>query len=153
MQQTDQKALERRSQETATRNTEPSKTIQGAAHDADINNIAKSFGLGRGPMPIPAEIFDPANYLDLEEAPESLHDAMQRVREAESAFMRLPAELRRRFADDPGNLWEFLQNPANAQEAVDLGLLVAREPIASPRASQADPAVPGSGVPAPATGA
>lgn len=137
MLQTDRKALEARSRECATVNVEPSKTQQGAAHDADINNIAKSFGLSRGPMPIPAEVFDPAHYIDQEGAPPDLASALNLVREAEQAFARLPADLRRRFADSPAVMWEWLQEPAHAQEAVELGLLVAREPIASPRAAQA----------------
>lgn len=122
LQQTDREALERRSLEAAQVNLEPSLTLQGPAHDADINVIARSFGLGRGPMPVPPEVFDPRHYGDMSEVP-SLQEALDLVREAENSFMRLPPELRKRFNDAPAALWEFVQDPNNWPEAVRLGLL------------------------------
>lgn len=142
MQQYDLKERERRSREAAQVNDEPSKTLQAPAHEADINNIAKAYGLTGKRLPIPPEIFDPRHYADLSEAP-SLQEALNLVREAESQFMRLPPDLRRMFHDSPAVLWDFVQNPANAEKAVELGLLVPREPNAPPRGSQSEKTPPG----------
>lgn len=150
--QTDQKALEKRSQEAAFRSDMPSMTQQGLAHDADINNIAKSYGLVGRPMPVPLEVFDPANYADLSEGPPDLQAALNLVKEAEYAFQRLPASLRARFDHNPGSLWEFVQNPANAEEAVALGLLVRPPEIVVPTGSQAPQTPPPAAVAPPGTG-
>lgn len=134
--QDDRKLLERRSLDAAQHNTEPSKTQQGPAHDCDINNIAKAFGLSGKNAFVPPEVFDPQYYADLSEAPD-LQTALNLVRDAENQFMRLPAELRRRFNDSPVTLWNFVQDPANAQMAVELGLLKAPPPIVVPGANTA----------------
>lgn len=131
MAQTDRAALEARSRRAGLVTTEPSKTIQGPAHDADINTIAKNFGLFGKNLPIPPAIFDPDNYADLSEVPD-LQTALNLVREANEQFGRLPADLRSMFNHDPAALWDFVQNPANADQAVELGLLSRRTPIVDP---------------------
>lgn len=130
------KELERRSQAAATVNTEPSKTIQGPALEADINWIAKAYGLTGKKLPIPPEIFDPRHYIDQGDAPPDLQSALNLVRDAEHQFMQLPATLRRRFDDSPAVLWDWLQSPENGKEAVTLGLLkeIAPEPPPAPPA-------------------
>ncbi|QXP44219.1 MAG: internal scaffolding protein [Arizlama microvirus] len=120
--QDDQKAAEAASIACSTVNDEPSKTLQGPTAEADINNIAKAFGLTGRNMPIPAEVYDPRYYGDLSEVPD-LQTALNIVREAENKFMHLPADLRRKFHDSPGVLWDFVNDPRNAEEAVTLGLL------------------------------
>lgn len=140
--QTDQAELERRSLDSHYASTDPSMTLQGPAHDADINTIAKVYGLNRGVMPIPPEIFDPANYADHSEVPD-LQGALNLVLEADRQFMRLPPDLRRRFDDNPAVLWNFVNDPRNADEAVKLGLLKRRE-IVAPEGSQSPPNASGS---------
>lgn len=56
--------------------------------------------------------------------------ARQSILNAEAAFQSLPAQLRDRFRNDPGELLEFIQDEANHEEAVKLGLLVRKEPAA-----------------------
>jgi len=51
------------------------------------------------------------------------HTAQNAVIEARSRFMELPADLRRRFGNDPGELLGFLSDPQNEAEAVELGLV------------------------------
>jgi len=129
--QANRNELERRSRDAAQTNLEPSKTVQGPAHDADINNIAKAYGLNGRNMPIPPAIFDPANYADLSEVP-SLQDALNLVHDANDQFARLPADLRAMFNHDPAQLWEFVQDPRNGPKAVELGLLAERPSIVAP---------------------
>lgn len=129
--QADRDALEERSRNAAQANLDPSLTLQGPAHDADINTIAKAFGLNAKNMPIPPEIFDPRHYADLSEAPD-LREILDLGLEAQRQFGRLPAELRAMFNHDPVALWDFVQNPANASKAVELGLLSVRPPVVAP---------------------
>lgn len=62
-------------------------------------------------------------YRDLTLIPD-LQEAMAQVTHAQQAFMELSADLRKRFANDPVQLVEFLNDPANDNEAVKLGLKV-----------------------------
>lgn len=48
--------------------------------------------------------------------------AMELVKNGEEMFAALPSSLRNRFANDPAQFLDFVQDPANAQELVDLGL-------------------------------
>jgi len=50
------------------------------------------------------------------------HQVCNQVLAAKAEFMELPAKIRDRFHNDPGNLLEFLGNPENAEEALKLGL-------------------------------
>lgn len=52
-----------------------------------------------------------------------LHTTMNRIRAAEQAFLRLPCEIRARFANKMINLVHFLLDPSKKDEAVELGLL------------------------------
>ena len=55
-------------------------------------------------------------------------EAMQAIGEAYDAFGELPAEVRRRFDNDPATLIDFIDNPDNLEEAVELGLMDAPAP-------------------------
>lgn len=54
---------------------------------------------------------------------DDFHGAQNRIRQAEEDFLKLPAEIRKRFDNDPGELVEFVNDPQNAEEAIRLGLL------------------------------
>jgi len=49
-----------------------------------------------------------------------------RIADAQADFMKLPAEIRQRFKNDPAELLRFLENDNNAQEAAELGLIPER---------------------------
>lgn len=100
--------------------TEPSKTVQAPARDADLNVLVKRYGIDK--MPVPVELMDPRYYADLSDAPD-LRSALDRIREAEERFQALPAAVRRRFANSPVEFVEFLNDPANRPEAESMGLL------------------------------
>lgn len=123
-QQTEQDIAEKLSVETATVNELPSLTVQGPAQEADINYIAKMFGLNASSkLPLPPEALDARYYGDFTEAPADLQTALERVREANERFSNLPAKVREKFDHNPAALWTWLQDPANAAEAVELGIL------------------------------
>lgn len=50
-------------------------------------------------------------------------EALGRVELARAAFASLSSDVRKRFRNDPGELVAFLQDPANRDEAVKLGLV------------------------------
>lgn len=97
------------------------KTRQDQADDADINVIVKRYGLS-GQLPvvrpkIPLEA-------DFREAGEfDLGAALRFVRDANAAFMAYPAEVRAKFENDPAKFVAFVENPANKEECVRLGIL------------------------------
>jgi hypothetical protein len=56
-------------------------------------------------------------------------------------FMSLPAKIRSRFQNDPGAFLDFVQNPENRDEMIELGLAKAQprapvEPEAEPSPSE-----------------
>lgn len=129
--QYDVEADEKIGQATALICEDASLTQTQFVEDCDINVLARRFGLTDSPMPVGA--FDPSHYGDFSDVPD-LRTALDLVNDAKNKFMALPAKLRERFHNQPGRLWDFVNDPQNAEEAVRLGLLVRRD-IVSPEAS------------------
>jgi len=99
---------------------EPSRTRQEFAADCDINNIMAQYQT-TGFLPNNLNTRDP-QYLDLSNTPTRLQDALALVEEARTAFMQLPAQLRREMDNDPVNFVAWAQNPENADELRKYGL-------------------------------
>lgn len=110
---------ERVREQTRTRNDQPSKTEKSHAQSCDLNYIMRQYGVTKMlPIsPYPAQAFGEDD-LDL-----TLSDAYQTVRQADEYFRQLPSQLRSKFSNSPLALWAFVNDPANADEAVALGLL------------------------------
>lgn len=120
----------------------PSLTQQHFAKDADINEIVRRFGVTDGGFSPGA--LDRKYYGDFSDVPD-FRTALDNTREAVDRFNALPADLRALFRNDPVELWEYIQDPANDKEAIELGLLK-REALPpqppTPPATTAPPAVP-----------
>jgi len=54
---------------------------------------------------------------------QSYHDMQNTLIEAQKAFKTLPASIRATFNNDPAEVIDFLNNPANRDQAVKLGLI------------------------------
>lgn len=106
-------------------NREPSLTMQSFKEESDINVMVKRFGLVGGMPPD----FNAAVFQDVSDVPD-FQTALNLVRESAQEFLRLPPAVRARFDNDPLNLVAFLDNEANREEAVSLGLLQA--PVVAP---------------------
>lgn len=109
---------------------EPSLTQQQFAAEADINTIVDRF-LKTGHVPTPVSM---PQYIDYEGIFD-FQSAMNVVRQADENFMRMDAKVRARFHNSPQEFLEFFADPANADEAVRLGLAVSTakpEGVASP---------------------
>lgn len=91
---------------------------QQFAEECDINTIVKRFGItGMLPqtvnMPISGDFTAVGDF----------RSAVDMVRRAEEEFMRLPAEVRARFHNDPQEIIAFIEDGSNREEARKLGLL------------------------------
>lgn len=99
-----------------------SLTEQHHKNDCDVNQILKRY--------LKTGILDSRNvktpmYGDFSFAPSDYRQAVELLEEARSRFLALPSEVRERFGNDPGAVLDFLNDPANRDEAVKLGLVSA----------------------------
>lgn len=105
--------------------TLPSRTQENFKDECDINLILKKYqATGVLPSNSKAAL---AHYGDFSKVP-SYQDALNRVMEASDMFSQLPATLRFKFENDPGLLLNFLSDPKNREQAVELGLVDAPQP-------------------------
>lgn len=95
---------------------------QGFKQDCDINAIMKRYRK-TGVLDHVSRVA--ARYGDFSSVVE-YREALDKVLEADNAFAALPAELRKRFDNEPAKLLEFMDNPANLKEAIELGLAIDR---------------------------
>lgn len=113
---------------------EPDLTVQSFRDDADLNVLLRRFGVARE---LPRPDVRPF-YGDFSSAPD-YQTALNMIQEADSAFAGLPAAVRARFRNNPGELVAFLQDERNLDEAVDLGLAVAKPAPPPVEASEGKP--------------
>lgn len=102
----------------------PSLTRQEFAAEADINTIMKQYeGYNTGPGNLPNQR-DPAAmfYADFTALPKSLMDYHAMMDTAQTAFMTLPAEVRREFNNSPVEFYEFASDPENIGQLRTWGL-------------------------------
>lgn len=116
--------------------SQPSRTKQSFKSECDINNIMARYQT--------TGILEFANKHEAQYADVSSMDyqeSMQKIAQANSMFNDLPSSMRARFENDPAQMLAFLQNEANREEAVSLGLVNASPspvmvPTSAPEASQ-----------------
>lgn len=112
----------------------PGRTKQEYKDETDVNKIMARFRT-TGQLTHLRKA-DP-QFIDCTKVPE--FGAMYlKVRAAEDVFMALPARVRARFENDPGQFYEFLRDDRNYDEAVELGLVKKKE---QPKVKAADPEV------------
>lgn len=99
---------------------------QSFKDECDINNILRQFAV-TGQLPDNVRV---PQYADFEEAFD-FKTAMNVIRAAEEAFALMPSDVRDRFANDPARFVDFVNDDANYDEAVKMGLAVKR-PVSDP---------------------
>ena len=94
------------------------RTEQKHKKDVDINQIMlKASKTGMLPLAKGSPMYgDFTNAQDFQ-------DCLERIQSADQAFMDLPADIRKKFYNDPANLIAYINDPQNEQEAIELGLL------------------------------
>lgn len=116
----------------------PSRTKQSFKAESDINSIVAKYqrtGLvtnisGKKPF-----------YGDVSSVPD-YQDALALVAHAQDQFSKLPAKLRERLGNDPEGLVRYLSDESNWDDAVKLGLMLKKEPLAPPVPPVAPPVPP-----------
>jgi len=105
------------------------KTVQASKEEADINTIVKRFGLtGTLPQNVRTPLSgDFTNAIDF-------RTAMDAVVAAERSFAAMPAEVRKRFGNDPAEFVDFTTavgpdgSLSNIEEMRRLGLAIPAKP-------------------------
>ena len=114
------------SKESAILCLDPSLTKQEFTLESDPNYIIDRFVKGGDITLNPRK----PQYGDFTNAPSSYHEALNLVREAEQSFMALDAKIRAKFNNDPEEFLQFVGDPANAEQLIELGL--AEKPLYHP---------------------
>lgn len=97
---------------------DPSLAVQSASNETDINVIVSRFGL-TGQLPVGLSVPSFQDFEDID-----LRMVMDNIKEAGDAFAELPADVRKRFGNDPEEFVMFCSKAENADELVKLGLAV-----------------------------
>lgn len=125
-----------------TGNDLPSLTRQEFAAECDINVIMEKYqktgmlpanNAGREPM-----------YVDFTSMPNNLMDTMRMFDDAQTAFMTLPAGVRREFENDPARFVDFAGDPANMDKLREWGLAAPKKAEEAPP-PKPEPGAPGAG--------
>ena len=102
--------------------TGASRTKTEFADEANINNIVRRANIsGVLPQGSRQPLFG-----DFSEI-QTYEEAQGQITAAQESFLQLPAELRAKFDNNVADLLDFIDNPANEEEAISLGLLPEKE--------------------------
>jgi phage internal scaffolding protein len=102
-----------------------SKAVQSKKKECDINRIVKRAINKDGSINqnvVNAVAKTPGRFGDFTNAPD-FQEAQDRVNKMNEEFMALDPQVRKRFNNNPSELVEFLYDPKNKEEAIELGLL------------------------------
>lgn len=98
--------------------SDPSLAQQQFREESDINTIVKRFNL-TGELPSGVSVPQYGDFLEVTD----YHTAINLVKEADAAFLALPAHVRARFNNDAGAFVDFVSDDANRAEMETLGLI------------------------------
>lgn len=110
-----------------TLSTGPGRTKQSFKDEANINNIVAKY-LKTGLMDSVNK--NPQRYADVS-ALTGYQDSLNIVRQGKELFDGLPANIKKRFQNNPAELIAFLDDDTNKDEAVKLGLVKFTPPPAA----------------------
>lgn len=119
--------------------TGKSMTKSEYASELDRNKIMekyKNFGV------MPHELADKGYYADVSEIGDYF-ESKTTVKDAERAFLTIPARIRKEFNNDPGKLMDFLNDPKNEDKARELGILNKKPDLGSSFSQEAPPTMGG----------
>lgn len=105
--------------DVSTPNNQQTRTQQQFKEQCDVNNIVRKYQITGEFTHLSQKI---GAYSDISEVPD-YQTMIHQIKDAENAFMDLPATTRARFKNDPGQLMAFLKDSKNYDEGVKLGLL------------------------------
>lgn len=95
-----------------------SKVVQSEKDNSDINVIVKRFGIG-ATMPDPnRKLPEYGDYTGVND----FKSAMDAIKQAQSTFNELPADVRAFFENDPQKFLDFASDPDNIDKLREMGL-------------------------------
>lgn len=100
-----------------------SKVKQQFAEEMNINNIMRKYN--RTGI-LPDLIKQNPVYADFSNVPD-YQESLNRVILAQEQFMALPADVRKRFGNDPEQFLNFAQDPSHVEEMIEMGLATRKE--------------------------
>lgn len=114
-------------------NTSPSRAKQSFKDECNINNIVSKYQKTGAVTHFNknAPRYEDASGADFQ-------DAMNLVTSTQQLFNELPSSLRARFANDPSQFLDFVQDPRNADEMAELGLRKAQPMDLAKNTAQGD---------------
>lgn len=118
----------------------PSMTKQSFKEECDINNIIKQYKMTGMVNHISGQA-QKGVYTDLPD-PMEFQEALHLVEVAEASFATLPSKVRERFQNNPAGFLAFVQDPANKDELVKLGLTKPVAPAGDPAPAPVPPSPP-----------
>lgn len=105
-----------------------SLTKQAEAEMCDINFIMRKYDKSG----LVSHLNDrPGFYADVSSVPD-YQASLAIVRQAQQVFAELPGKMRARFNNDPAEYLAFVENPANREEMIELGMIPKPEPVPEP---------------------
>lgn len=110
----------------------PGLTKQSHKNDSDINLIMSKY---KKTGVINFVNNRQAEYMEVPDT--DFQTAMNTITEANQMFAEMPAALRKKFGNDPGNFLSFVHDPKNLDEIYELGLVEPPEAWTSARLNQA----------------
>lgn len=105
---------------------QPSMTKQSFVAECDINNIVRDFTPAVMAQLTLANLHS-GRFEDLPDVVD-YQESLEIARAGQQAFELLPAQVRARFNNDPAAFLDFMGDPANQDEAIELGLAVDNRP-------------------------
>ncbi len=111
-------------------------TKQSFKKETDINNIMAKF-VKQGVMTPEALNKRQEAFADVSDIGDFL-ECQIKIKDAESAFMTLSPQIRARFGHEPAKLLDFVSDPENRDEAIELGIIEkpSKEPLVTPPVAQ-----------------
>lgn len=120
----------------------PSLARQEFAEECDINSLMRRYeAAGATINGLPPMQGEP-RYVDFTEVPNNLLDYLELVKNAERAFMTLPAGVRREFDNSATDFVDFASDPENLDQMRAWGLAPPAKPVAPPAMPLATSAKP-----------
>lgn len=97
--------------------SDETRTQQQFKEECDINTIVERFGL-TGTLPENLKVPMTGDFTEVYDYQTSL----DKIREADTAFMQMPARVREQFGNDAGRFVDFASNPENLKQCREWGL-------------------------------
>lgn len=100
-----------------------SRTQQQFTDDTDVNKIMKKYKQVGAITHLNSKTGVYADFTEIG----SYESSLQKVIDANKAFLGLPSTIRNRFSNNPQYLIDFLKDPKNHEESIKLGLRIPPE--------------------------